>query len=225
MKSKSLPEEVIGNLLLFFKELPVGYRVLWKWELDEKIPGQPENILTQTWMPQESILAHPKVRVFITQGGLQSFQEAVHYGVPTVGIPWFGDQECIVSKMVDAGVGARLLASDLYLYEKVKTTLEMVLYNESFSKNMKRLSTISQDFTSRALDKTVFWIEHVARHGGAPHLRPTTADSTLFEYFCLDIIAVILVIVSIVSIVVFCVVKLLIFVIFRRSSVEKIKGS
>nr|XP_018896857.1 PREDICTED: uncharacterized protein LOC109030376 [Bemisia tabaci] len=67
MKSKSLPEEVIGNLLLFFKGLPVGYRVLWKWELDEKIPGQPENILTQTWMPQESVLAHPKESVHYTR--------------------------------------------------------------------------------------------------------------------------------------------------------------
>ena len=74
--------------------------------------------------------AHPKVKVFITQGGLQSFQEAVHYGVPLVGIPWSGDQECNVAKMVDAGIGVLLKSQDLHSYEKIKVALEAVLFDE-----------------------------------------------------------------------------------------------
>lgn len=58
---------------------------------------------------------------------------------------------------------------------------------------MARLSAISREFTSQSHDKAVFWIEHVAKFGGAPHLRPSTADATLFEYFCFDVITVILV--------------------------------
>lgn len=76
------------------------------------------------------ITAHPKVRVFITQGGLQSFQETVHYGVPTVGIPWFGDQECNVAKMVDAKIGVLLPPKELTSYEKIKSAIEAVLYDE-----------------------------------------------------------------------------------------------
>ncbi|CAH0389711.1 unnamed protein product [Bemisia tabaci] len=193
MKSKSLPEDVRANFLKFFKQLPPGYRVLWKWELDTKIPGQPENVLTQKWMPQDSVLNHPKVKVFITQGGLQSFQEAVHFGVPTVGIPWFGDQECNVAKMVDAEIGVQLLPHELHSHDKIKSALEAVLFDEKYLKNMKRHSAISHDFTARGIDQAVFWIEHVARHGGASHLRPATADTTLFQYFCLDIISVIIV--------------------------------
>lgn len=56
MKSKSLPLDVRSNLLRVFKDLPSGYRVLWKWELDGKIPGQSDNILAQKWLPQQSVL-------------------------------------------------------------------------------------------------------------------------------------------------------------------------
>lgn len=76
--------------------------------------------------------AHPKVKVFVTQGGLQSFQEAVHYGVPTVGVPYFADQESIVAKMVDAGIGARLRPQELGSYEKVKSVFEKVLFTKRY---------------------------------------------------------------------------------------------
>nr|XP_018901369.1 PREDICTED: UDP-glucuronosyltransferase 2B9-like [Bemisia tabaci]XP_018901370.1 PREDICTED: UDP-glucuronosyltransferase 2B9-like [Bemisia tabaci] len=192
VRSKSLPENVLANFLRCFRELqPQGYRVLWKWELDGEIPGQSSNILAQKWIPQESVLAHPEVKIFIMQGGLQSFQETVHYGTPIVGIPWFGDQEVNVNKIVDAEIGVRLLPSDLDSYERVKTAIGTVLFNEKYFMNMKRLSAISHDFTARGMDQAVFWVEHVAKHGGASHLRPSTADATLFEYFCLGIIAVI----------------------------------
>lgn len=58
MKSKSLAGDVRANFLKFFKELPPGYRVLWKWELDGEIPGQSENILAQKWFPQDSVLGN-----------------------------------------------------------------------------------------------------------------------------------------------------------------------
>ncbi|CAH0391320.1 unnamed protein product [Bemisia tabaci] len=193
MKSKSLAPDALENFLEFFRGLPAGYRVLWKWESDQKIPGQSDNIFTQKWMPQSSVLAHPKVKLFITQGGLQSFQEAVHFGVPTVTIPWFIDQELMAAKTLDAKIGGRLSPQDIHSFTKIKSTIETVLYDESYMRNMQRLSTLSHDFTSEAVDKAVFWVEHVARHGGASHLRPSIADSSLFQYFCLDIISFLLV--------------------------------
>nr|QPA18378.1 UDP-gluconosyltransferase [Trialeurodes vaporariorum] len=209
MRSKNLEPVIQSNFVRVFKELPAGYRVLWKWELEGKVPGQSDNVLTQQWVPQQSLLAHPKIKLFIMQGGLQSYQEAVHYGVPTVGIPWFSDQEASVAHMVNFGLGARLRPQDLYSHEKIKKAIETVLLEESYSKNMKRRSALSRDFTSNSLNKAIFWVEHVARHGGASHLRPSTADSTLFEYFCLDIITTILVLCLTIVLLILSIVKMI----------------
>ncbi|CAH0395388.1 unnamed protein product [Bemisia tabaci] len=203
MKAKSLPVQVRANFLRMFDELPAGYRVLWKSEDIDEAVRKPHNILMQDWVPQDSVLAHPNVKLFITQGGLQSFQEAVHFGVPMVGIPLFVDQGCQVSKIVDAKIGVRLSPKDLHSFEKIKTAVESVLYDESYQRNIRKLSAISRDFSSVALDKATFWVEHVARHGGAAHLRPSMVDANLIQYLCLDIISIFMAVLLVISFILF----------------------
>ena len=47
----------------------------------------PPNILVRTFLPQQSILAHPKTLLFVTHVGNNGLLEAVHYRVPMVGMP------------------------------------------------------------------------------------------------------------------------------------------
>ena len=49
--------------------------------------------------------AHRNIRAFVTQGGLQSIEEAVSRGVPLIGMPFMGDQPSNVQKIVDTGIG------------------------------------------------------------------------------------------------------------------------
>ncbi|XP_058799318.1 UDP-glycosyltransferase UGT5-like [Phymastichus coffea] len=72
-----------------FAQLP--QRVLMKWDA-ETMAGLPENVRLTRWAPQNDVPHHPNVRLFITYGGMLSSVEAVHAGVPTVIIPFFGDQ-------------------------------------------------------------------------------------------------------------------------------------
>jgi glucuronosyltransferase len=51
--------------------------------------------------------------LFITQCGLQSFQEAVYYGVPLLGIPFFGDQKYNAKKIVTEEIGLHLPFQDV----------------------------------------------------------------------------------------------------------------
>lgn len=53
-------------------------------------------------------LAHPNCVLFITHGGLLSQQEAIYFGVPTLGIPIFGDQPMNIAQNVQLGIGGRL---------------------------------------------------------------------------------------------------------------------
>lgn len=54
------------------------------------------------------ISGHPNIKVFVTQGGLQSAEETIVKGVPIVGIPFIADQPRNIDAMVEKGLGLRL---------------------------------------------------------------------------------------------------------------------
>ena len=43
-------------------------------------------------VPQQAVLAHPRTLLFVTHCGMHGVLEAVHHGVPMVGMPVFIDQ-------------------------------------------------------------------------------------------------------------------------------------
>lgn len=51
------------------------------------------------------ISGHPNVKVFVTQGGLQSIEEAITNEVPMVGMPFITDQPSNIKKIEDLGMG------------------------------------------------------------------------------------------------------------------------
>lgn len=53
------------------------------------------------------------MKVFITQGGLQSAEETIIRGVPIVGIPFVSDQPKNVAAMVKKGLGLRVEPNNL----------------------------------------------------------------------------------------------------------------
>ena len=59
-------------------------KVIWKWETDD-MEDRPENVKLMKWLPQQDILGHPNTKLFITHGGLNSFQETLCHQKPVVG--------------------------------------------------------------------------------------------------------------------------------------------
>lgn len=57
--------------------------------------------------------AHPNVKLFITHGGLLSHTEAVHFGVPLLAIPIFGDQFQNAKTLENKGNGLKLEFSNI----------------------------------------------------------------------------------------------------------------
>jgi len=71
-------------------------------------------------------LGHPKIRLFMTHGGLLSIQEAVYHGVPLLTIPLFADQDLNALKAEKAGFSLTLEINGLtevMLDEKIQQVL------------------------------------------------------------------------------------------------------
>lgn len=71
---------------------------------------------------------HPNIKLFITQGGLQSMEEAIYNHVPIVGMPFFGDQITNTKKIIGKGLG---LSVDYNTMDKaiLKNTILEVINN------------------------------------------------------------------------------------------------
>lgn len=54
------------------------------------------------------------------------------------------------------------------------------------------------------INTTLYWIEYVVRHNGAPHLRTAARSLMWYQYFLIDVIAVVFVaLLSLISIIYF----------------------
>ncbi|KAJ2940642.1 hypothetical protein O0L34_g14750 [Tuta absoluta] len=182
-----LPADVISKFVKVFCELP--YDVLWKWNADE-LPGKCANIRTQKWFPQPDLLKHSNIKAFVTQGGIQSTDEAITAGVPLVGIPMLGDQWYNVEKYVHLKIGVKLDMETL-TEEKFKNAITTVINDESFRRNIKQLDALMRDEPMTGLERAVWWTEHVLRHRGGRHLRAAAANISWAQYLELEVVSVI----------------------------------
>ena len=89
LTASDMPESQRKLLLGVFGRLK--QRVLWKWET-EYMADKPENVMLSKWLPQQDILGHPKLKVFVSHGGQSSCQESLCHQKPMVVVPVFGDQ-------------------------------------------------------------------------------------------------------------------------------------
>lgn len=65
----------------------------------------------KSWLPQQDILAHKNVKVFVTHGGLFSLLEGLYHGTTMVGLPLATDQ---FANMGRAKVSDVTIKRDLY---------------------------------------------------------------------------------------------------------------
>ncbi len=81
LQASQMSEEMRLQLLSVFGRLK--QRILWKWETED-MPDKPDNVMLSKWLPQQDVLAHPKLKLFVTHGGQSSCQEALCHKKPTV---------------------------------------------------------------------------------------------------------------------------------------------
>ncbi|XP_072933227.1 UDP-glucosyltransferase 2-like [Epargyreus clarus] len=186
LQSKGFPDAMKKNLLKMFGTLKQS--VLWKFE--ESFPNLPKNVHVLEWAPQPSILAHPNCVLFITHGGLLSITEAVHFGVPIIGIPVFFDQYNNIDRAAKKGFGKKVVLS-YHLANDLKVAIDEVISNPQYEQNVKEISFIYHNRPLPPGQELVHWVEHVIATKGAVHLRSPALHVPLYQKLYLDLLAVI----------------------------------
>ncbi|XP_013141456.1 PREDICTED: UDP-glucuronosyltransferase 2B15-like isoform X2 [Papilio polytes] len=128
VRPSMLPQEKFAIFTKVFSQLP--YNVIWKWDTDDFKVDSP-NIKVYSWLPQSDLLRHPNVKVFITQGGLQSTDESIIGGVPLIAFPMLGDQWYNAEKYTHHKIGIKLDFENL-TEEKLKNAIIEIVENKRF---------------------------------------------------------------------------------------------
>jgi len=97
-----MPEDQRKILMNVFSKL--NAQVLVKWA-NETMPNLPKNVKLSKWLPQQDVLGHPKIKLFITHCGGGGLEESVFHGVPIIGMPFWGDQFLNVETAKRLGFG------------------------------------------------------------------------------------------------------------------------
>lgn len=154
------------------------------------MPGKPDNVMIGQWLPQDDILAHKNLVLFLTHCGLGSVTESMYHGVPIVGIPMFGDQEHNAAQALQEGWGQVVTFDDL-TEATLTAAIQEVLGNESYRKTVRKIADLYRDRPQTGLDLATFWVEYVVRHKGAHHLHYQGADLNFIQRNLIDVFATI----------------------------------
>lgn len=185
MNLTTIEKEKLTSLIKSLGKLP--QIVFIKSDINLGLKEIPKNVLIRNWYPQLNILCNPNTKLFITNGGALSIQEAAHCGLPILGIPIFPENELLIRSYVSKGAGIKIDYADLINESIIDETLNELLTNNSYKTSAQKLSILFNDRPIKPLDNAIYWIEYILKYGGAPQLRSRAIDTIWFEYYMLDI--------------------------------------
>lgn len=169
----------------------VKAKVVWNWNHESAKEVDQNKFFTANWLPQNEILAHPNVKLFITHGGLLSLMEAVYYGVPVVGFAIFADQKYNLMKAFEDGYGELVDFTNL-TESSLRWAVNQVMNDLKYQTKAKEVSQRFRDRPMNGTETAKFWIEYVLRHNGAKYLQSPALKLNLFQYYNLDVIGTLL---------------------------------
>ena len=192
----AIPEKLAKTFLAAFAQ--VKETVIWRFTNthNAQIPG---NVVISDWIPQKDLLAHPKIKLFVTHCGNGGQHEALHHGVPMVGFPIYGDQPYNAARMAHKGYGLKMDIRNFTAEELVKS-MRTVLDSPQFTKRAQKASEIMRNRLQKPCKSAVYWIEHFLKYGNYMHSH--SLDMPLYQFLMFDLLALVLIAIVCVAIVV-----------------------
>jgi len=188
--ASGLPDVLIHKLLESFRRLDEdGYRFVFRMKTVDGF-DIPQNVMTSSWIPQNELLGHEAVKLFITHCGNSGQYESVFQGQPMIGFPLFSDQHYNANRIKHKGFG---IAMDFRTFtsEELVQNVRRIIADRSYKDRVVKAAQIFRDDPQTPAERAAYWIEHVCRFGG-DHLRSASQDLPLYAYLMFDVLAFVL---------------------------------
>ncbi|XP_072046419.1 UDP-glucuronosyltransferase 2B31-like [Amphiura filiformis] len=181
---QSIDDDTAAIFVQAFKTITQKFKVKVIWQLKGTSPPDiPENVKVVEWIPQNDLLGHPKMMLFVSQGGTNSIYEAIYHGVPMVLVPVYGDQHFNAMKVANRGIG--LVVTKVKPHLIAEAIMRVFYQLPRYKKAADQLSAIFRE-SPRPTDVAADWIEYAIRNGGTKHLEPIS-DWELLQYLPRDV--------------------------------------
>lgn len=191
-----ITDEFVQQRLEVIEQVTSNARVVWanrRGLLDrEGEQVDPSKLLVSTWLPQEAVLRHPAVKVFVTHGGSTSMMEGVAAGVPLICNPYAFEQvnNCILLESRKMG---RYVPKDAPLSDLAKGILDVLANQEAYASQdvsiiWNRIVGFGSGGNAYGARKAVRVVETVAANGNE-YLIPEICHWPLYQQYHLDVAA------------------------------------
>ncbi|XP_042808024.1 UDP-glucuronosyltransferase 3A2-like isoform X1 [Panthera leo] len=186
-------QEVLMEMNSAFAHLSQG--VIWKckpskWPKDVQLAA---NVKIVDWLPQNDLLAHPRIRLFVTHGGMNSIMEAIQHGVPMVAIPVVKEQAENMVRVEAKKFGVSIQLKQIKA-ETLALKMKEVIEDKRYKSAAVAASIIRRSHPLTPAQRLVGWIDHILQTGGAAHLKPHALQQPWHEQYLLDVFLFLLVV-------------------------------
>lgn len=190
VNTKYLTEKFFSIFLHTFKQL--NYDILWKLSTNHSqiFKNKPENIHISNWFPQADLLAHPKVKLFITHSGMLSVEEAIDREVPMLAIPFHLDHFRNAYNIRNEKIGVMLEYEELSeerLYQAIVEVMDI-----KYKENIKEFKKLINDVPMKSREKAIWWIEYVLRNKEKNFLAKSI-DVPFYQKYFFDVIGLLVI--------------------------------
>ncbi|KAH7725353.1 CRE-UGT-49 protein [Aphelenchoides avenae] len=190
--TNQMPEKFKQNLFTAFSKLR-DYHFIIKIDKgdtsSEALAANTSNAFITNWAPQTDLLAHPRMKAFITHGGYNSLLETARLGVPIIAMPFFVDQFRNARVAERNGWGISFEKTKLlHGHEEFLEALRRILEDPRVDENAKRTKHLLATKPFSAEERLVKYTQFVADNGGQlPELQIQGCRLSFIVYHNLDI--------------------------------------
>ena len=187
-----IPQDVVQKLCDVFTDAKNRLRVVWKMKDTKLCSSADGRVKLVSWIPQNDVLADPRVQIFITHGGISSIIQSVYHGKPLIVFPIVFDQPTNAAAVESKGFAIRMDIGN-FTSETLLSNIEKLLEDPTYKRNAQLSSAILRDRPDTAAQRVSAKINHVIKYGDQhQHLRSGAYKLSTAQFLMFDIFAVLL---------------------------------